>query len=91
MTPMKKKDLKYAMCTAGDIRDVAGRLREYFQRLAWNINAGIDNAGLKDEGEEGLTVADSTANMMIAYDKFLDEATLLRAQLEAMWDEANTR
>ena len=87
MTPMKKKDLKYAMRTAMNLSECATRMRGLVFSLAQDVEEGIELAGLKDVKVDGFSISGDVKDLAIAYDHFLDEVIWLRNHVEELYSQ----
>lgn len=87
MTPMKKKDLKYAMRTAINLSEFATRMRELVFTMTRDVEEGIDLAGMKDAEVSGFPISGDMEDLRIAYDHFLEETLASRNRIEELYSQ----
>lgn len=89
MTPMKKKDLKYAMRTAINLAEFANKMNELVRRMTYDIEEGVKLSGITSRETEphGFRLYEDVENLLAAYNKFLDEAITVRNNIETIWNE----
>lgn len=85
MTPIKKKDLKYAMRTAIILAELAHRMRDGINNMTWLIEEGVDSAELKDAKVDGFSISGDFEDVRKAYDNFVSEAITMRNHIDELY------
>lgn len=85
MTPIKKKDLKYAMRTAIILAELAHRMRDGINNMTWLIEEGVDSAELKDAKIDGFSISGDFEDVRKAYDNFVSEAITMRNHIDELY------
>lgn len=89
MTPMKKRDLKYAMREAVNLASLAVRMREVVYAMSQLTEEGVESAGMKDAVSDGYYVYDEIAKIRMSYELFLEDATRIRSLIEDLYQKEN--